>query len=269
MTKIQETTNYLKTHLPSIPKAVVVLGSGITFEEGFETIKTLSFNDIPHAKTTSIAGHQGQLVYGLLEGKPLLIQQGRRHFYEGFTMREVTHLVACYHQLGIETLVLTNACGGINTAKVDVGSFLVLSDFINGMPSNPLIGETLPGTTRFPDMTEPFDVGLRAHLETVFEAHNEPFVEGTYASFMGPYYETKAEIEAYKRLGADVIGMSTVPEVILAHALGLKVAAISLVTNLATGIQEKNHDHAHVVAIANQRSKTLTNLLKDALKAWL
>ena len=266
MTNIEETVAYLRPHLNVIPNAVVVLGSGIQFEAGFDVLKRFAFEDIPHAYTTAIEGHQGALVYGLLDGQPLLVQQGRRHFYEGFSMREVTHLVAVYHALGIEHLFLTNACGGINTEKVDIGTLLVLNDFINGMPSNPLIGETFPGTPRFPDMTEPFDETLRARLKTVFEAHHEPYQEGVYASFMGPYYETKAEIRLFKHLGADVIGMSTVPEVILAHALGMKVAAISLVTNLATGIQTKKHDHAHVVAVANARSQVLTAVLRDVLK---
>ena len=265
MNKLEETKAYLQSLFDPIPKTVVVLGSGITFEEGFEVKKTVPFHTIPHAQTTAIEGHQGALVYGLLDGKPLLVQQGRRHFYEGFTMREVTHLIGVYHALGVQNLILTNACGGINTAKVDVGSFLVLNDFINGMPGNPLIGETYPGTTRFPDMTEPFDVSLRSTIKTVFERAGEPYVEGVYASFMGPYYETKAEIQAFKTLGADVIGMSTVPEVILAHALGLKVAGISLVTNLATGIQTKKHDHQAVVAVANARSQTLTRLLREML----
>lgn len=265
MTNILETVHYLKPHLTPCPNTVVVLGSGIQFEEGFKALKRFPFEDIPHAHTTAIEGHQGALVYGLLDGKPLLVQQGRRHFYEGFTMREVTHLVAVYHALGIEHLILTNACGGINTAKVDVGSFLVLNDFINGMPSNPLIGETFEGAPRFPDMTEPFDQGLRAKIKQVFDAHGEPYQEGVYASFMGPYYESKAEIRLFKQLGADVIGMSTVPEVILAHALGMKVGAISLVTNLATGIQEKKHDHAHVVKIANERSLVLTTFLRETL----
>lgn len=265
MTPMQETKDYLLNHLPCIPSTVVVLGSGVVFEEGFETQLTLSFKSIPHAHTTAIEGHQGQLVYGLLNGKPLLIQQGRRHFYEGFTMREVVHLIDVYHALGVKHLFLTNACGGINTDKVSVGAFLVLNDFINCMPSNPLIGLKDVNTPRFPDMTEPFDLHLRSLLKEAFEAVDEPYVEGIYASFMGPYYETKAEIQMLKTLGADVVGMSTVPEVIKAHALGLKVAAVSLVTNLATGIQTQAHSHAHVVEQAKQRSKTLTQILASVI----
>ncbi len=261
MNPVETTQHYLLERLPSVPKTVVVLGSGVVFEEGFEPKLIFPFESLPYAHTTAIEGHQGQLVYGLLKGTPLLVQQGRRHFYEGFTMREVVHMIEVYHACGVENLLLTNACGGINTDKVGVGSLLVLNDFINFMPSNPLIGAKHPHTERFPDMTEPFDLGLRTLLKDAFEGVGEPYVEGVYASFMGPYYETKAEIQMLKTLGADVVGMSTVPEVIQAHALGLKVAAVSLITNLATGIQTHPHAHKNVVAQARHRSQTLTQIL--------
>ena len=180
-------------------------------------------------------------------------------------MCKVVHLIDVYHAIGVHHLLLTNACGGINTKKASVGSFLVLNDFINCMPSNPLIGPNDTNIPRFPDMTEPFDLGLRRLLKEAFEASGEPYIEGVYASFIGPYYETKAEIQMLKTLGADVVGMSTVPEVIKAHTLGLKGAAVSLVTNLATGIQTQKHSHAHVVEQAKQRSKTLTQILASVI----
>lgn len=264
--KLNTTKNYLTNHLiKETPKVVMILGSGVNaLKEELTDLKSLPFHEIPHFPTSNVKGHQGDLSFGYFKSIPILIQSGRSHFYEGLGMEAITYSIGVYKALGIKTLVLTNACGGINEDLIEVGDIVVLDDFINLLPTNPLIGpndESLG--PRFPDMTEPFKNHLKAKVKTIMASLNYPYKEGVYACFQGPYYETRAEIQMIKTMGADLVGMSTVPETIYANYLGMDVLAFSIVTNMATGIQKKKHSHDDVVKMANASSEQLKTILKE------
>lgn len=262
--QVLEAKNYIEKMIPKPIKTAIVLGSGLTsiMDELEEKIE-INYEDIPNFKTSTVKGHTSKLVYGLLEGKEVLLMSGRFHFYEGYTMKELTFPIYVFKLLGIENLILTNSCGGINKELLSPGSIMVINDFINLMPSNPLIGENDERFgKRFPDMTEPYNLELRSLAKKASDELNIEYKEGIYTGFMGPYYETKAEIEMIKRMGSDAVGMSTVPETIVAHYLEIKVLAFATITNMATGIQKMKHSHENVVKVANEASKKLAAWIK-------
>lgn len=265
---IQESVNYLKNLISDKPTIGIVLGSGLTaiVEELTDKI-SVNYEDIPNFKTSTVKGHNSTLVFGRLGNKNVALMTGRFHFYEGYTMREITFPLYVLKELGVSSVILTNSCGGINDKIVAPGSIMVVNDFINLMPSNPLIGANDDRIgTRFPDMTEPYDVGLRALAEKNSDTFGIPYVEGVYAGFMGPYYETKAEIQMIKNMGADAVGMSTVPETIALNHMGVKVLAFATITNMATGIQKMKHSHENVVKVATEASEKLGLLMKEVVK---
>jgi len=263
--QVMETTRFLQTKLTTHPRTAIVLGSGLSgvvTELKHPTI--LPYSEIPHFQQSTVFGHESKFVAGQLNGTDVILLSGRLHFYEGFDMKAITFPIYVLKMLGIEQLILTNSSGGINKDKLEEGTIMVINDFINFQPTNPLIGPNDERFgPRFPDMTEPFCEELRGLALEKATLMGLRYVEGVYASFTGPYYETKAEIEMLKRLGADAVGMSTVPETIVANYLGLKVLAFATITNMATGIQPTKHSHDHVVHVANQASATLANWIKD------
>ncbi len=266
--KVLEAANYIEKLLPSSVETAIVLGSGLTsiMDELEDKIEIL-YEDIPNFKTSTVKGHTSKLVYGLLNQKKVLLMSGRFHYYEGYTMKELTFPIYVFKLLGIKNLILTNSCGGINEELLSPGSIMVINDFINLMPSNPLIGENDERFgPRFPDMTEPYNVDLRNLAKAKSEELGIPYKEGIYTGFMGPYYETKAEIQMIKRMGSDAVGMSTVPETIVAHYLGIKVLAFATITNMATGIQKVKHSHDNVVKVANEAADKLANWIKEVVK---
>lgn len=264
-----EAKKYIESKVKGNPKTAIVLGSGLTsiMEELEERIE-IEYTEIPNFKTSTVKGHTSKLVYGLLEGKEVLLMSGRFHFYEGYTMKDLTFPIYVFKLLGIENLILTNSCGGINTEKLQPGSIMVINDFINMMPSNPLIGENDERFgPRFPDMTEPYDTNLRKLAEEKAKELGIKYVEGVYTAFMGPYYETKAEINMIKTMGSDAVGMSTVPETIVSHYLGIKTLAFATITNMATGIQTVKHSHDNVVKVAKEASVKLAKWIKQIVSA--
>lgn len=267
--KATEAKNYIEEIITGSPKTAIVLGSGLTsiMDELSDSIE-IEYKDIPNFKVSTVKGHTSKLVYGKLQGKEVLLMSGRFHFYEGYSMKDITFPIYVFKLLGIENLILTNSCGGINVDKVKPGSIMVINDFINLMPSNPLIGENDERFgPRFPDMTEPYDLELRKLAKQQSVSLNIDYVEGIYTGFMGPYYETKAEIEMIRRMGSDAVGMSTVPETIVGHYLGLKVLAFATITNMATGIQKVKHSHDNVVKVANEASSKLASWIKLIVKS--
>ncbi|MCF7926282.1 MAG: purine-nucleoside phosphorylase [Candidatus Izimaplasma sp.] len=265
--KVLEATNYIKKQLDDLPKTAIVLGSGLSsLQEDLTDKLILNYADIPHFKTSTVKGHESALIYGKLNQKKVLLMTGRFHFYEGFTMKEITFPIYMFKLLGIKNLILTNSCGGINEALTP-GDIMVINDFINLMPTNPLIGVNDERFgPRFPDMTEPYDLSLRKIAKSCANTLDIPYKEGIYTGFMGPYYETKAEIKMIKRMGSDTVGMSTVPETIVSHYLGIKTLAFATVTNMATGIQKKKHSHDHVVKMANKAAISLRRWIKEVLQ---
>ncbi len=266
--KALEAKNYIDKIFKGSPKTAIILGSGLTrIMDELDNKVELEYKDIPNFKTSTVKGHTSKLVYGLLDNKEVLLMSGRFHFYEGYSMQDLTFPLYVFKLLGIENLILTNSCGGINTDKLSPGSIMVINDFINLMPSNPLIGPNDDRFgPRFPDMTEPYNLDLRKIAQEKALLLDIPYVEGIYTGFMGPYYETKAEIQMIKMMGSDAVGMSTVPETIVSNYLGMKTLAFATITNMATGIQDVKHSHDNVVKVAKEASKKLALWIKEVVK---
>lgn len=256
--KVMESSSYIKEKVNRKPKVAVILGSGLgDLVNAVEDLEYIKYEDIPNFPVSTVAGHEGRLVFGKINGVEVLLMQGRFHYYEGYTMKEVTYPIYVMKQLGIEKIIVTNACGGINTS-LEPGTLMLINDFINLFGDNPLIGinDDRLGT-RFPDMSEPYKLELIDKAKKVAGELNIKYAEGVYAGFMGPYYETAAEIRMIGRHGADAVGMSTVPETIAANYLGIDVLGIACITNMATGIQKVKHSHERVVQIAQKASVDL------------
>ena len=245
------------------PTLAIVLGSGFHHVlTGLVVEKKISCAKLPGFPPVGVSGHAGELYLGRLGGTPVLILSGRAHFYEGHPMRRVTFAVRVFSEFGIRDLLLTNAAGGINK-KFRAGDFMVLTDHINLMGANPLRGPAMPGLPRFVDLTRAYDAKLGALLHRAGRACGAKLRRGIYLAVSGPSYETPAEIRAFARLGADAVGMSTVPEVIAARQRGLRVAAMSCITNLAAGIGRGELSHADVLETAEGVKRLAADLLKN------
>jgi len=256
--KVMESVNYIKSVVDNKPVVAVILGSGLgDLANVVQHSRFIEYMDIPNFPQTTVAGHEGRLVFGQINGVEVLLMQGRFHYYEGYTMKQVTYPVYVMQQLGIKKLIITNACGGINTS-FNPGELMIINDFINLISDNPLIGVNDERFgVRFPDMSEPYKLELINMAKAIADDIGVEYKEGVYAGFMGPYYETAAEIRAIGRQGADAVGMSTVPETIAANYLGMDVLGIACITNMATGIQKVKHSHARVVETAKKASVDL------------
>ena len=230
-------------------ESVIVLGSGMSgFEENYKPLYQLNYSEIPNFLQPSIEGHSGKLSIVDIEGKITAILSGRAHYYEGYPIQELVIPIRTFIMLGAKTLILTNAAGGISSKYIP-GDIVAITDHINLTGDNPLIGKNVEEFgPRFPDMSNVYSSELLTLAEKVAENHFE-FKTGVYAWFTGPSYETPAEVNFAKNIGADLVGMSTVPEAIVAKHAGIKTVAFSLVTNLAAGISENPLDHNEVIEI--------------------
>jgi purine-nucleoside phosphorylase len=250
------------------PTLALVLGSG--FHHLLSELRVdaeVSYGKLPGFPPTGVSGHAGKLLIGLLGGTPVMVLSGRAHYYEGHPMAQVTFAVRALAAYGIRDLLLTNAAGGVKRG-FRPGDFMVLSDHINLMGTNPLRGPALPGVPRFVDLTCAYDPGLRALLRRAARACGVKLRAGTYMAVCGPSYETPAEIRAFARLGADAIGMSTVPEAIVARQCGLRVAGVSCITNLAAGLSRQTLSHAEVLETAERVKKVAAQLLQNFAKLY-
>ncbi len=267
--KVKESADFIRERTDKMPSLGVILGSGLgSLVDIMEEKTVIPYPEIPNFPQSSVAGHAGNLVIGRMGKEIIIAMQGRFHFYEGFTMKEVTYPIYVMKLLGVKNLIVTNACGGINRAFVP-GDLMLLTDYINMLGNNPLIGENDERLgVRFPDMSEAYSLELLAKAEKTAKALGIAYQKGVYAIFSGPCYETAAEIRAYERLGADAIGMSTVPETIVANYLGMKVLGIACITNMATGIAKEKHTHEEVVRIANESSSKLCAWVEKLLLDW-
>jgi purine-nucleoside phosphorylase len=234
--------------------------------ERLERVARLPFRQIPHFPEARVSGHGGELIAGWLAGKDVLVQSGRFHAYEGHTADRVVLPVRTFAQLGVRTLVLTNAAGGIRRT-LQAGTVMLIADHINFTFRNPLVGPVLTGEQRFPDMSDPYDSGLRALAREAALRRGLPLAEGVYAGVLGPSYETPAEIRKLERFGADAVGMSTVLEVIAARASGLRCLGLSVVTNPAAGITAQRLSHAEVVDTAARAADGLAGLIEEVVAA--
>lgn len=248
------------------PDTALILGSGLgRFGARIQVQYTFSYDEIPHFKASRVEGHAGQLLLGVCAGEWVICQQGRYHFYEGHTPQEVVFPVRVMHRLGARRLLVTNAAGGIQ-ASFCPGDIMLITDHINATGRNPLMGDHDARLgPRFPDMTCAYDLAMR---ETIIRLAGEldiPLQQGVYIWVTGPSYETPAEIRAYRAMGADAVGMSTVPEVIAARHLGMSVVGLSCITNAAAGMGEAALDHGDVQDVTAKMSQTFESLVE----AWL
>jgi len=261
--RAEHATRIIRARTTVEPRIAIVLGSGLGgFADDFEEAVGIPYEDIPGFKRSTAQGHAGRLVVGKIDSVPLLAMQGRVHYYEGYSLEEVTFPVRTFKLLGIKTLILTNAAGGINV-ELQQGALMVLSDHLNLMGENPLRGPNDERFgPRFPDMSAVYSPELQ---ELVVEEAKEIGVEvrrGIYGALAGPSYETPAEIVLLRNLGADAVGMSTVPEAIVARHMGLEVLGISCITNMAAGISDEPINHEEVMATGDRVRATFTELLR-------
>lgn len=265
--KITEAAEYIKKQKNVQPKMGIVLGSGLgAFVDSVEDATVVPYSDIPHFHETTVEGHEGRLILGKVEGKDVIIQQGRLHAYEGLPMQEVVFPVRVMASLGVENLILTNASGGINL-NFRAGNLVCIKDHINLMGRNPLIGPNLSELgPRFPDMTKAYHPELRSLIMESAKEIGIELPEGVYAGVLGPTYETPAEIHYLRTIGADMVGMSTVPESIAGNHLGIKVCGVSCITNMAAGIEDEKLDHADIKDTALKVMENFSQLLKGTIK---
>ena len=266
--KLDAAVEQVRSMVKEVPRIGVVLGSGLGgFVDGFPVDSQIPFREIPGFPPVSVEGHAGRLLCGRLQNRPIMILQGRAHFYEGHTMAEVVFPVRTLCRMGVETVVLTNAAGGIGQ-HLQPGDLMVIRDHINLMGDNPLRGPNPSALgPRFPDLSAAYDSDLRALATRILEETGGPVREGIYAAMTGPAYETPAEVRMLAALGADAVGMSTVPEAVAARHMGVRVVAISCITNLAAGIGKQPLSHAEVTETASRTAarfqKVLTAMLKQ------
>jgi purine-nucleoside phosphorylase len=266
-TTYQEAAAYLRSRISEIPETAVILGSGLgALADRVEDAVVIPYRDIPHFMYSTAAGHKGNLIFGTLGGKPVLVMQGRFHYYEGYTMQQVTFPVRVMKLLGVKNLLVSNAAGGINET-FKVGDLMIIRDHINMLP-NPLIGpnDTIFGT-RFPDMTRAYDREFIQKVESIAASHQIPLKKGVYVGLTGPSFETPSEYAFYGRVGGDAIGMSTVPEVIVARHAGLRVFGMSVITNEGYHFADDYvNDGADVIAAANKAAEVMTLLFSELVK---
>ncbi|MEI8290638.1 MAG: purine-nucleoside phosphorylase [Verrucomicrobiota bacterium] len=259
----QSAANWLQKKSGLQPRLAIVLGSGFHHVLAeLRVVKKITYAQIPGFPKPTVSGHAGELYSGHLGGTPVLVLSGRAHFYEGHEMERVTFAVRTLAAFGVTDLLLTNAAGGINK-KFRAGDYMVLTDHINFMGANPLRGPATAGWQRFIDLTETYDKNLRARLFQAGRISKQKLRQGVYLAVSGPSYETPAEIRAFATLGADAVGMSTVPEAIAARQLGLRVAAFSCITNLAAGIGKEKLSHAEVLETAERVKKSGAALIRN------
>jgi purine-nucleoside phosphorylase len=260
--------NRLKQFSSLRPALAIVLGSGFHHVlTELRVVKKISYAKIPGFPRPTVSGHAGECFFGYLGQTGVLVLSGRAHFYEGQSMESVTFAVRALAAFGIKDLLLTNAAGGINRS-LRAGDFMILADHINFMGTNPLRGPAVPGSPRFVDLTDTYDPKLRALLLRSAKMSRLKLQSGIYLAVSGPSYETPAEIRAFARMGADAVGMSTVPEAIVARQCGLRVAAISCITNLAAGRAGKKLSHTEVLETAEKVKASGTGLIKQFAKLY-
>ena len=256
---------YIKSKMDGrTPKIAIILGSGLgVLAEDIENSVRIPYSEIPNFPVSTVSGHVGELIIGTINNIDIIAMNGRVHYYEGHSIEEVIFPIRIFALLGIENLILTNAAGGINTGYVP-GSFMVIKDHINFSGVSPLRGKNLDEFgVRFPDMTEVYNRDLMEKLKAVVYNNTQKRYEGVYAYMQGPHYETPAEIRMLRTLGADAVGMSTVPEAIVARHCGINVVGISCITNLAPGIAKNPLSHEEVKAIADAAKGVFKTIIKE------
>lgn len=267
MTKFKETENFIREKVNEIPKIAIVLGSGLgNLSDEIKDKIVIPYKDIPNFPRTEVAGHKGELVFGKLDGVNVVLMSGRFSYYEGHDMKEITFPFRVFALLGIKSLFLSNAAGAINT-NFKKGDLMIINDHLSFFLDNPLRGKNMDEFgDRFIDMSDAYDKEYRAILRDITQKEMGHVNEGVYAYMNGPTYETPAEIRALRTLGADVVGMSTVPEVIVAHHSGIRVAGVSCITNMAAGVEDVILSHEDVLKTANELEEHFKKIVIEFIK---
>ena len=263
--KIQETAQWLKERISTQPKTAIILGTGLgRLAEEIKVKARISYSDIPHMPVSTVEGHSGCFIIGELGGKDILAMQGRFHYYEGYSMKEVTFPIRVMHELGIKTLFVSNAGGGMNP-DFEIGDLMIITDHINFFPEHPLHGPNLPTGPRFPDMSEAYDKGLIALADRIAQEKGIKVQHGVYLGTQGPTFETPAEYRMFHILGADSVGMSTVPEVIVANHCGMKVFGMSIITDLGVEGKIVEVSHEEVQKAANAVQPLMAEIMREMI----
>ena len=267
--RIESATDYIKGKIEETPSMGLVLGSGLgDFAHSLEEKTVIPFEDIPGFPLPTVEGHAGALVVGRHLGRQVAALSGRVHYYEGPTQQVITLPVRVLARLGVKTLLLTNAAGGVNL-NFSQGALMLISDHINYSGQNPLIGPNLESLgPRFPDMTDLYSRTMRQELKAAAARQGIDLEEGVYAMYSGPNYETPAEIRMFRSFGADAVGMSTVPEALVARHAGMQVLGISCITNMAAGVLDQPLDHGEVVATAARVKDRFLDLVSLAIRLF-
>ena len=261
--KIQETADFLKSKMTTAPETAIILGTGLGSLVNEITDKyEIKYEEIPNFPLSTVEGHSGKLIFGKLGNKDIMAMQGRFHFYEGYNMKEVTFPVRVMRELGIKTLFVSNAAGGMNPDFI-IGDLMIINDHINMFPEHPLRGKNIPYGDRFPDMSQAYSRELIAMAKEIAKEKGIRVVEGIYLGTQGPTFETPAEYRMFYRMGGDAVGMSTVPEVIVARHCGIRVFGISVITDL--GIEGKivEVSHEEVQKAADAAQPRMTTIFRE------
>lgn len=266
LAKIKEAHSYLLERTKIKPEIGIVLGTGLGgLVKEIKIIDEVEYKDIPHFPLSTVQSHSGKLIFGELGGKLVVAMQGRFHFYEGYSMQEVTFPIRVMKYLGINRLFLSNASGGVNPA-FEVGEIMIISDHINLFPAHPLIGKNLDDLgPRFPDMSEPYDRKMISLAHEVAKENQIRVAEGVYAGLTGPTLETPAEYHYVRVIGADAVGMSTVPEVIVARHMNIPCFAISIITDLGVAGKIKEVSVEDVIEVANRQEPKMTRIMREVI----
>lgn len=263
--KILETADWLKARLTTKPETAIILGTGLgELAKEIEKELVIPYTEIPHFPVSTVEGHAGCLILGKLGGKDILAMEGRFHYYEGYSMKEVTFPIRVMHEVGIKTLFVSNAAGGTNPSY-RIGDLMVITDQINFMPENPLRGENIPQGPRFPDMGHAYDPDLIDLADSIAQEKAIRVRHGVYLATQGPTYETPAEYRMFAHWGADAVGMSTVPEVIVARHCGIRCFGISIITDLGGHAQVMKVTHEDVQKAAAEAQPRMAAIMREMI----
>ena len=266
--QFKEAADYIKEQTDFKPSVGIILGTGLGgLVNEIEIVKEIPYTEIPHFPLSTVKGHSGKLIFGMLGGKSVVAMQGRFHYYEGYTLQEVTFPVRVMKFLGIERLFVSNASGGVNE-NFEIGEIMILNDHIDLFPGNPLIGKNYEELgPRFPDMSEPYSHEMIAEALKIAERNNIRVAQGCYAGLTGPTLETPAEYGYVHAIGADAVGMSTVPEVIVARHMDIPCFAISIITDLGVPGKIKKVTHQEVIEVAAKQEPKMTLIMKELISS--
>lgn len=264
--EIKKTAAFVRTRTEDFaPEVGIILGTGLgDFADKIDARFIIEYKDVPGFPVSTVEGHKGRMIFGEIEGRRVVAMQGRFHYYEGYSMKEVTFPIRVMYELGIETLFVSNASGGMNP-EFKIGDLMIITDHINLFPEHPLRGKNFPTGPRFPDMHETYDLRLIAEADAIAAEKGIRVVHGVYTGVQGPTFETPAEYKMYHHLGGDAVGMSTVPEVIVAHHCGIKTFGISIITDLGLEDTPVEVSHEEVQEAANKAQPLMTEIMREMI----